>query len=47
MNLDFFLLIDNLFNFNQSATFVNYKFNFLEIQLLKTSNVEYKVVSSA
>ena len=31
MNLDFFMLIDNLLNFNQSATFVNSKLKFLEI----------------
>ena len=28
---DFFMLIDNLFNFNQSATFANSKFIFLEV----------------
>ena len=31
MNVDFFMLIDNLFNFNQSATFVNSKFKFVEV----------------
>ena len=27
----FFMLFDNLFNFNQSATFVNSKLKFLEV----------------
>ena len=34
------MLIVNLFDFNQSATFVNSNFKFLKV---KTSNVEYKV----
>ena len=28
LNLDFLMLIDNVFNLNQSATFVNSKFNY-------------------
>ena len=31
MNVDFFMLIDNLFNFNQSTTFANSKFKFVEV----------------
>ena len=30
-NLDFFMLIDNLFNLNQSATFVNSKLKILRV----------------
>ena len=41
------MLIDNLFNFNQSVIFVISKFIFLVVKVPKTSNVEYKVVSSA
>ena len=31
MNVDFSMLIDNLFNLNQSATFVNSKFKFVKV----------------
>ena len=47
INFDFFMLIDNLFNFNQSVIFVISKFISLVVKVQQTFNVEYKVVSSA
>ena len=47
INFDFFMLIDNLFNFHQSVIFVISKFISLVVKVPQTFNVEYKVVSSA